>query len=92
MDNRLIAWYKFDDANNIGKDNSGNGNNAVAMGAKAPKVEEICGRPAAHFNGGEYGVSYLELPKDILKKKISHLDHLCQLVIKNTLKYCIHLL
>ncbi len=67
MDNRLIAWYKLDDANNIGKDSSGNGKDAVAMGAKAPKVEDICGRKAAHFNGGEYGVSYLELPKDILK-------------------------
>ena len=67
MDNRLIAWYKLDDANNIGKDSSGNGKDAVAMGAKAPKVEDICGRKAAHFNGGEYGVSYLELPKDILQ-------------------------
>lgn len=67
MNDKLIAWYMFDDANNIGKDNSGNGNNAVALGARAPKVEDICGRKAAHFNGGEYGVSYLELPKDILK-------------------------
>ncbi|MBP3567563.1 MAG: alpha-L-arabinofuranosidase [Lachnospiraceae bacterium] len=67
MDKRLIARYLFEDANNIGKDSSGNGNNAVAMGAKVPKVEEICGRKAAHFYGGGYGVSYLELPKDILK-------------------------
>ncbi len=67
MDKRLIARYQLNDANNIGKDSSGNGNDAVALGAKAPKVEEICGRMAAHFYGGEYGVSYLELPKDILK-------------------------
>ena len=67
MDKRLIARYTFEDAKNIGKDSSGNGNDAVAMGARAPKAEEICGRAAAHFYGGEYGVSYLELPKNILK-------------------------
>ena len=67
MDKRLIAWYQFNDANNIGKDSSGNGNNAAAQGVRAPKVEDICGRKAVHFHGGEYGVSYLELPKDILK-------------------------
>ena len=67
MDKRLIARYTFDDAKNIGKDCSGNGNDAVALGVKAPKAEEICGRKAAHFYGGEYGVSYLELPKNILK-------------------------
>ena len=67
MDKRMIAWYKFDNAGEIGKDSSGNGMDAKAMGAKAPMVEEVCGRAAAHFKGGEYGVSYLELPKDILK-------------------------
>jgi len=67
MEKRLIARYTFEDANNIGKDYSGNGNDAVALGVRAPKTEGICGRTAAHFYGGEYGVSYLELPKDILK-------------------------
>ena len=67
MDKRLIARYTFEDAKNIGKDSSGNGNDAVALGARAPKAEEVCGRTAAHFYGGEYGVSYLELPKNILK-------------------------
>ena len=52
MDKRLIARYTFEDAKNIGKDCSGNGNDAVAMGARAPKAEEICGRAAAHFYGG----------------------------------------
>ena len=67
LQNKLIAWYTFEDSENIGKDSSGNENNAVAMGTKAPKVEAVCGRKAAHFYGGEYGASYLELPKDILK-------------------------
>ncbi|MBO5353301.1 MAG: alpha-L-arabinofuranosidase [Lachnospiraceae bacterium] len=67
MNKNLIAWYTFDDASNIGKDSSGNNCTAVAQGERAPKVEEICGRKAAHFFGGEHGVSYLELPKDILK-------------------------
>lgn len=67
MDKRLIARYTFEDASNIGKDYSGNGNDAVALGARVPKAEEICGRKAAHFYGGEYGVSYLELPKNILQ-------------------------
>ena len=67
MDKRLIAWYQLNDAYNIGKDSSGNGNDAVAMGVRAPKAEEVCGRTAAHFYGGEYGISYLELPKNILK-------------------------
>ncbi len=67
VDKRMIAWYAFDDADNIGKDCSGNGNDAAASGARAPKVEEVCGRKAAHFYGGEYGVSYMELPKNILK-------------------------
>ena len=62
----MIAWYPFDDAKAIGKDVSGNNNTAIACGARAPQVEEVCGRKAAHFYGGEYGVSYLELPKDIL--------------------------
>ncbi len=67
MDKRMIAWYAFDDVANVGKDCSGNGNDAAALGVRAPKVEEVCGRRAAHFLGGEYGVSYLELPKNILK-------------------------
>lgn len=64
---KMIAWYPFDDANAIGKDISGNNNTANACGKNIPQVKEVNGRMAAHFNGGEYGVSYLELPKDILK-------------------------
>ena len=63
----MIAWYPFDDAQAIGKDISGNNNTANACGTRVPQVQEVNGRMAAHFNGGEYGASYLELPKDILK-------------------------
>lgn len=63
----MIAWYPFDDAKAIGKDISGNNNTAVACGKNIPQVMEIHGRKAVHFKGGEYGASYLELPKDILK-------------------------
>lgn len=63
----MIAWYPFDDEQNTGKDISGNGWNAVAMGTKKPEVAEVKGRKAAVFKGGVYGASYMELPKEILK-------------------------
>lgn len=63
----MIAWYPFDDEKNIGKDSSGNNNTAVAYGTRVPQVEEVNGRKAVHIFGGEYGASYLELPKNILK-------------------------
>ena len=63
----IIAWYSFDDENDVGKDCSGNNNSAVACGIRAPKIEEVNGRKAVHIFGGEYGTSYLELPKDLLK-------------------------
>ena len=66
-DKKLIAWYPFDDGAEIGKDISGNNYNAKAMGTRQPKIETVQGRKAVHFYGGEYGASYLELPKEILK-------------------------
>lgn len=63
----MIAWYPFDDATAIGKDISGNNNIATACGKNIPQIEEVNGRMAARFNGGEYGASYLELPKELLK-------------------------
>ncbi len=63
----MIAWYPFDDEGNVGKDASGNNNKAAVCGSRPPKVEEVQGRKAVHIYGGEHGVSYLELPKDILK-------------------------
>lgn len=62
----LIAWYPFDDTQEVGKDASGRGNTAIAIGARRPAVQEVKGRKAAVFNGGEYGSSYLELPYGLL--------------------------
>lgn len=62
----LIARYSFQDASDVGRDCSGNGNNAVPKGKKVPEVKNIGGRTAAQFYGGEFGSSYLELPAGIL--------------------------
>lgn len=67
MKEKLIAWYPFDNQENLGKDNSGMGNHAIACGLRKPSVQEVCGRKAAVFKGGEAGVSYMELPSDLLK-------------------------
>ncbi len=64
--NNLIAWYPFNDSSAIGKDLSGNNHTAKACGTKIPQIEEVKGRKAVHLFGGEHGVSYLELPSDIL--------------------------
>ena len=64
----LIACYPFDDAENVGKDTSGNGNNATALGTKAPYIQERSGRNAVVLCGGNSGTSYLELPKNILER------------------------
>lgn len=61
-----IVRYSFDDAEDIGKDLSGNGKNAEAKGERKPTVKEVCGRKAAVFEGGVYGASYLQLPADLL--------------------------
>lgn len=65
-DKNLLVRYPFDDAKEIGKDISGNNHTARTMGKRLPKIETIKGRNAAHFYGGEYGASYLELPKNLL--------------------------
>lgn len=66
-DNKLIARYTFTEQEQIGKDSSGNENHALPMGMRQPVIKEVCGRTAAVFDGGEYGASYLELPKELLK-------------------------
>ncbi len=65
-DKKIIAWYPFDDASNVGRDASGNNHTAQVCGTRAPQIEEVQGRKAVHLYGGEYGASYLELPQDIL--------------------------
>ena len=64
---KLIAWYPFSDAAKAGVDASGNEQNAIAKGANAPVIKEVCGRMAAYFAGGANQVSYFELPKQLLK-------------------------
>lgn len=63
----LIAQYKFDDAINIAKDSSKNGNHGKVLGTKEPSVSVLDGRMAVTFSGGNNGTSYLQLPSDLLK-------------------------
>lgn len=63
----LTAHYKFDDASNIGKDSSGNGMDAVAMGTSLPTTQTIDGKMAVQLQGGKSGTSYFKLPSNILK-------------------------
>lgn len=63
---QIIAHYAFDDVANIGNDRSGNGNHAVAEGEKKPQVENVGGRQAINFTGGDSGTSYLRLPANLL--------------------------
>ncbi len=63
---KLIALYKFDDENAIGKDYSGNDNDAVALGFNPPVVSDVCGKKAALLSGGVNGTSYFELPEAII--------------------------
>ncbi len=67
MNNNMIAWYQFNDASNVGKDSSGNNNHAQECGVRKPVIDNVCGREAAVFKGGQSAVSYLELPKNILE-------------------------
>lgn len=64
---KMIAWYPFDDEQEAGKDASGHGNTAAAMGSRKPVIKEVQGRKAAVFAGGEFGASYFELPKGLLR-------------------------
>lgn len=65
---QIIARYTFEDRKNIGKDSSGQGNHAKPMGKKKPMLTRIKGIPAAKFFGGAYGVSYFQLPKNLLSE------------------------
>lgn len=65
--NRLIAHYRFNDAENIGKDLSGLGNDAVLEGTSKPIIESVGGRLAITLAGGENGSSYMKLPAGFLR-------------------------
>ncbi|MBE0338738.1 alpha-L-arabinofuranosidase C-terminal domain-containing protein [Paenibacillus sp. 23TSA30-6] len=64
---QIIARYKFDDAGNVGKDSSGQGNDGVASGTVAPTISNASGRMALTLEGGPNGTSYIQLPSDLLK-------------------------
>ena len=66
LSKNLRAWYRFDDAQQPGKDASGNGLDGVAMGTIQPEIQEVYGRKAAVFAGGESGTSYFTLPEKLL--------------------------
>lgn len=63
---QLLAHYKFENEQQIGKDSSGNGNDGTSLGEKHPYASMIQGRSAAVFSGGNNGTSYLQLPSDLL--------------------------
>ena len=67
LKNSLTAHYTFEDASNPGKDSSGNGFDAAALGTSLPAAEVIDGKNAVRFAGGKSGTSYLKLPSDVLK-------------------------
>lgn len=62
----LRAWYPFDDEAKPGKDLSGHGLDATAVGSVPPVIGEVNGRKAAVFQGGTYGASYFRLPDNLL--------------------------
>ncbi|MFK4343585.1 MULTISPECIES: alpha-L-arabinofuranosidase C-terminal domain-containing protein [unclassified Paenibacillus] len=64
---QIIARYKFEDAGNVGKDSSGQGNDGVASGTVAPTISNASGRMALTLEGGPNGTSYIQLPSDLLK-------------------------
>lgn len=62
----LLARYRFDDAIRVGKDSSGNQNDAIPMGSKPPVISKVNGKYGAKLFGGRSS-SYFKLPSDLLK-------------------------
>ena len=61
----LVAWYTFEDGEEIGTDRSGKGHHAKACGTTLPQIMQTGGRSAAVFAGGANGSSYIKLPNAI---------------------------
>ncbi|WP_435924225.1 alpha-L-arabinofuranosidase C-terminal domain-containing protein [Paenibacillus sp. DYY-L-2] len=68
----LIALYKFDDPNHVGRDSSGNGHDGNASGKVPPAVSQVAGKTAVTLTGGPNGTSYLRLPSDVLNEISDH--------------------
>lgn len=65
--NQIIAQYKFEDQDHVGKDSSGQGKDGSAAGSRLPVVSEVHGRQAVTFAGGSSGTSYIQLPAGLLQ-------------------------
>ena len=63
----LLAWYQFEDVENIGKDSSGRNMDAEVCGTSLLQGECMEGKSAALFPGGSYGSGYLKLPEGLLE-------------------------
>lgn len=68
MNDNLIAQYKFDNPQHVGQDNSGKGNDGIALGTTQPFIGNVGGRAAVTLIGGQQGTSYVLLPNDLLKE------------------------
>ncbi|SER44751.1 Concanavalin A-like lectin/glucanases superfamily protein [Gracilibacillus ureilyticus] len=69
---KIIAHYSFADHDDVGRDSSANGNNAVTKGKVKPSVQTVSGRKAVTFTGGDNGTSYIQLPSGLLKNVSDH--------------------
>jgi alpha-L-arabinofuranosidase len=63
----LVAQYRFDDSENIGRDSSGKGNNGTTEGVNKPFINTVGGREAVTLSGGKSGTCYIKLPENLLK-------------------------
>ncbi|GFZ29491.1 alpha-arabinofuranosidase [Clostridium zeae] len=63
----IIAHYKFDDLNHVGKDSSDNENHGEVLGDVKPTINIVDGKIAVKFAGGNHKTSYIKLPSNLLK-------------------------
>ncbi|GKU24615.1 alpha-L-arabinofuranosidase C-terminal domain-containing protein [Clostridium folliculivorans] len=63
----IIAHYKFDDLNHVGKDSSDNKNHGEVLGEVEPTINIVAGKTAVKFAGGSHKTSYIKLPSNLLK-------------------------
>lgn len=76
--NDMAVWYRFDDASNVGKDNSQNKKDALVCGSNPPVIEEVGGRNAVRIKSdGSYGSSFLRLPEGIFNEASGDDNGIC---------------
>ncbi|WNS43629.1 alpha-L-arabinofuranosidase C-terminal domain-containing protein [Paenibacillus sp. MMS20-IR301] len=69
---QMIAHYRFDDAQQAGRDSSGRNNHGEVSGKLPPVVSTVGGRSAVTFTGGRNGSSFIQLPPDLLAGVSDH--------------------